>query len=353
LGLLLLIAGTLSADVVVLKNGTKVAGRVVDKGVHYEVTTDAGLRTFLRDEVEDVLASPKELLGDVDKTFEQAKQQYTEALALQDPSERNAKLKDAIDKVRVVRETLASTRELFPEDKYADLDQKLMHAMQLMRLLRERVTVDLAKKSDIINPRPSAATAATMSQALATLADPALRADASKRAAARDSFKIQRADYAEVHDLATAAVLFLGRSDADWRLNAAGLKALQEYFAKPWMKDATKLAPAAHLEAAAWLAAQIAAIRKIDQGRRRLPELPGRGQAALHELPRRQGSPFPLREMRRQGQVPSARARDPSGGEPAPLRALLRQLHAVQGLRLREGHPLREVQRGIPDLPAV
>src|SRR5689334_7011667 len=120
LGFLLLIAGSLSADVVVLKNGTKVSGRVVDKGVHYEVTTDAGLRTFLRDEVEDILTSPKELLGDVDKTFEQAKQQYTEALALQDPSERNAKLKDAIDKVRGVREVLASTRELFPEDKYSD-----------------------------------------------------------------------------------------------------------------------------------------------------------------------------------------------------------------------------------------
>jgi hypothetical protein len=264
LGILLLLAGTLSADVVVLKNGSKVSGRVVDKGVHYEVTTDAGLRTFLRDEVEDIITSPKELLGDVDKTFEQAKQQYTEALALQDPAERNAKLKDAIEKVRGVREILASTRELFPEDKYSDLDQKLMSAMQLMRLLRERVTVDVAKKPEMINPRPRAATTATISTALATLIDPALRADAATRAAARDAFKVQRADYAEVHDLATAEMLFLGRSDAEWRLSAACLKALQEYFAKPWLKEATKLSPAAHLEAAAWLAAQAAAIRKSD-----------------------------------------------------------------------------------------
>jgi hypothetical protein len=264
LGLLLLISGSVFADVVVLKNGTKVSGRVVDKGVHYEVTTDAGLRTFLREEVEDVLSSPKDLLGDVDKTFEQAKLQYTEALALQDPAERNAKLKDAIEKVRGVRETLSSTRELFPEDRYSDLDQKLMSAMQLMRLLRERVTVDVAKKPEMINPRPSASGAATMPTALATLVDPGLRADPARRAAARDAFKIQRADYAEVHDLATAAMLFLGRSDADWRLNPASLKALQEYFAKPWLKDATKLTPAAHLEAAAWLAAQAAALRKTD-----------------------------------------------------------------------------------------
>jgi hypothetical protein len=264
LGVLLLLAGTLSADVVVLKNGTKVSGRVVDKGIHYEVTTDAGLRTFLREEVEDVLSSPKELLGDVDKTFEQAKGLYTEALALQDPSERNAKIKDALEKVRGVRETLASTRELFPEDKYSDLDQKLMGAMQLLRLLRERVTVDIAKKPEMINPRPSASGAATMSTALATLIDPVQRADAAKRAAAREAFKVQRADYAEVHDLATAAMLFLGRSDAEWRLGPASQKALQEYFAKPWLKDATKLSPAAHLEAAAWLAAQAAAIRKSE-----------------------------------------------------------------------------------------
>jgi hypothetical protein len=264
LGVLLLIGGSLSADVVVLKNGAKVSGRVVDKGIHYDVTTDAGLRTFLRDEVEDVITSPKELLGDVDKTFEQAKQQYAEALALQDLSERNAKLKEAIEKVRTVRETLASTRELFPEERYSELDQKLMSAMQLMRLLRERVTVDVARKPEIINPRPSAATAATISTALATLLDPAARRDAGKRAAARDAFKIQRADYAEVHDLATAEMLFLGRPDADWRLGPAGLRALQEYFSKPWIRDATTLTPAAHLEAAAFLAAQAAAIRKSD-----------------------------------------------------------------------------------------
>jgi hypothetical protein len=264
LGVLLLLSGTLSADVVVLKNGTKVSGRVVDKGIHYEVTTDSGLRTFLRDEVEDVITSPKELLGDSEKKFEEAKTQYTEALALSNPEERNTKLKEAIEKVRSVRETIASTRELFPEDKYADLDLKLMQAMQLMRLLRERVTVDVAKKNEMINPRPSAAGAVAMSTATATLLDPAARGDAAKRASARDAYKIQRADYAEVHDLATAAMLFLNRSDADWKLNPAALKALQDYFAKPWLKDAVKLTPAAHLEAAAWIAAQVAALRKAD-----------------------------------------------------------------------------------------
>lgn len=263
-GILLLLATTLSADVVVLKSGQKVSGRVVDKGIHYEVTTDSGLRTFLRDEVDDILTSPKELLGDTEKNFEEVKKQYTEALAVSDQSERNTKLKEALEKLRTVRETLATTRELFPEDKYGDLDQKLTQAMQLMRLLRERVTADLAKKPEIINARPSATTAVAMSTAVGILVDPAQRADAAKRASARDSFKTQRADLAELHDLATAEMLFLGRSDAEWKLSPAVAKALQEYFAKPWITDAVKLTPASHLEAATWLAAQIATVRKAE-----------------------------------------------------------------------------------------
>lgn len=262
-GFLLLLASTLSADVVVLKSGQKVSGRVVDKGIHYEVTTDIGLRTFLRDEVDDILNSPKELLGDTEKTFEEAKKQYSEAIAIADQAERNTKLKEAIDKVRAVRETIAATRELFPEDRYADLDVKLTQAMQLLRLLRERVSVDVARKPEIINP-PRREGAVALSTAIATLTDPAQRADAATRASAREAFKGQRADAAELHDLATAESLFLGRADAEWKLTPAGLQALQEYFAKPWIRDAVKLTPANHLEAAAWIAARIAALRKAE-----------------------------------------------------------------------------------------
>jgi hypothetical protein len=260
-----LLASVLSADVLVLKDGSKISGRVVEKGLHFEVTTPVGLRTFLREDVDEVLTSPKELLGDTDKLFEEAKQQYTEALALQDPSDRNGKLKDALEKVRGVRGTLASTRELFTEDKYADLDQKLMQVMQLMRLLRERVTVDLAKKSELINPpRPSATSTASVAQAITTLVDPVQRADGGKRAAAREAFIAQRAGSPEIYDLMTAAMIFLGRSDADWRLQGGALKAIQEYFAKPWFRDAVKLSPSDHLEAAGWLATQVATLRKAD-----------------------------------------------------------------------------------------
>src|SRR5947209_8321241 len=145
------------------------------------------------------------------------------------------------------------------------LDQKLMQAMQLMRLLRERVSVDLAKKAEIINPsRPSASSTESVAQAVLVLADPAQRADPAKRAAAREAFRAQRTVAPEIYYLSTAAMVFLGRSDADWRLQGAVLKALQEYFAKPWLKEALKLTPERHLEAASWLASQIVALRKAD-----------------------------------------------------------------------------------------
>lgn len=255
----LLLSGSLFADVLVLKDGTKVSGRIVDKGLHYEVTTDHGLRTWTSDEVDHVITSPKDLLGDSDKTFEEVKKQYAEIIALQDPIEKNTRLKEAIEKVRGVREVLASTRELFPEDKYADLDQKLMQTMQLLRLFRERVSVDIARAPAMINARSGFAPTETVNQALGILIDPAQRADPAKRASAHETFRSQKSD-----DLSVAAMLFLARTDAEWRLQGAALKALQDYFAKPWLRDAAKLTSTSHLEAAAWLASQVAAIRKSE-----------------------------------------------------------------------------------------
>ena len=59
LGCFLLLTSTLFADVLVLKGGTKVSGRVVEKAEHYEVTADGVLRTYLKDEVDHVVNSPK------------------------------------------------------------------------------------------------------------------------------------------------------------------------------------------------------------------------------------------------------------------------------------------------------
>src|SRR5688572_26502009 len=143
LGFLLVLCAPLGADVLVLKNGAKVSGRVADKETHYEVVTDAGLRTFLKDEVERHLGEPSELLGDADGLLDQAKQDLAglDAVPL---SERNARMREAIAKATGARQAYAEARELFPEDRYARLDKKLMETMQLLRLLRDRVSSDMA-----------------------------------------------------------------------------------------------------------------------------------------------------------------------------------------------------------------
>ncbi len=273
---LVLLGGTLAADVVVLKDGKKFAGKVVEKPGHYEVTGDGGLRTFLKDEVEKVLTDPRPLLGDSEKLLDEAKQDYQKALEIADPAQQNPKLKEAIGKLTKAREAYAATRELFPEDKYSDLDLKLVQVMQLMRLLRERVGSEIAGKPGprpIVAPPPPPSRAPTpappppppvdtsvlpIDEALAILLDAAKRSNPALRSAARDAFRAHRAAFAGGPDLAAAAMIFLSRPDADWKVEAT----LQEYLAKPWLKDPSKLAPAAHLEAAKFLAGKHAAARK-------------------------------------------------------------------------------------------
>ena len=73
LGVLFLLSSTLLADVAILKDGNRVAGKVVEKAQHWEITTDGGLRTYLKEEVDKIIKDPKELLGDVDKVLTEAK----------------------------------------------------------------------------------------------------------------------------------------------------------------------------------------------------------------------------------------------------------------------------------------
>jgi len=247
---LLLLCATLGADVVVLKSGAKVSGRVVDKATHYEVTTEAGLRTYLKEEVDRIVTGPKEFLGDADASYEQAKKDYEAALALPD-AQQQARFKEAVARVTVAREAYAGALDLFPEDD--TLGKKLMLVMQLMRLCRERLVSDVARGAA---PPPRTGSVGTLrsDDALATLLDPAKRADPARRAGAMHSFRAQRGG--DAYDMATAAMIFLGRTDAEWRLEGPSLKALQDYFDKGWLKDPARLTAAAHLEAAAFLAGQ-------------------------------------------------------------------------------------------------
>jgi hypothetical protein len=267
LSFLLLLCSALTADVVFLKDGTKVSGKVTDKTDHLEVTTEAGLRTYLKDEVDRIVTAPKEFLGDADKAVEEVKQAYQAALAIDNPAEQQERVKAAITRLKTAREAYSATRELFPEDKYADLDQKLMQVMQLMRLCRDRLHSEAYANAPSIGPsRPPPPSGMQLAEAFSVLLDPAKRSDANRRAAARDAFRYQRASSPEVYEIATAAMLFLSRSDAEWNLQGPALKVLQEYFAKPWLKDPLKMTAVMHQEAAQYLADQSLALRKTDAG---------------------------------------------------------------------------------------
>jgi hypothetical protein len=251
LAFLLLAASTLLADVVVLKDGTRVAGRVVEKSDFYEVTADGALRTFLKEEVQKVVKSPTEFLGDADKLFDDARADYHKAIALTETAPRNALLKEAIAKVSRARASYSAALDLFPED--GQLGKQIMLLMQLMRLLRERVSHDDIGSPMVgtgtPGPRPAPIVTLQPDDALATLLDPARRNDPARRAAAVAAFRGQRTD------LAAAAIMFLLKTDAEMKLDGPALKATQEYFDKSWLRDPSKLTPAVHLQAAQHLAA--------------------------------------------------------------------------------------------------
>ncbi len=252
----LALALPIAADVVVLKDGGKVSGRVVDRTTHIEVTTEGGLRTFTKDEVERIITSPAEIVGDSDKLFAEAKKEFQDALA----AGGDGRMRDIAAKVAKAREAYAAARELFPEDKYAELDGKLVQVMQLLRLVRERMGSQIAgnKTTDPLKT-DSAATPAPVEDALKTLRDAAKRSDPARRRAAMEAFRANRVD-----DVAVASMLFLGRTDAEWKLAGPSLDAMQEYFGKPWVAEMGRLAPEKHLEAAKWIADRTTALRKAD-----------------------------------------------------------------------------------------
>ncbi len=259
-GFLLLLPAALAADVVLLKDGGKVSGRVTDKGGSVEVATEAGLRTYLKEEVERIVTSPKELLGGSEGLIEEAKRDYEQALA-SGPAERSLKLKDAVAKATKAREAYAQARELFPEERHTDLDQKLVQVMQLLRLLRDRMGSDVARRG---GPAGAAAPPLLLPEAVAVLAAPERRTDPAKRAAARDAFRAYRAMHPEIGDVASAAASYLARPETDWKLDEGGRKALDEYLAGPWLQDPLKTPPGSHLEAARFLSERVLALRKAN-----------------------------------------------------------------------------------------
>src|SRR5262245_43200319 len=143
LSLLGLTISTALGDGIVLNDGRKLAGRVVEKPDGYEVTVEGQTVGFSKTEVKLWAKSPKDVLGDADRQVEDAKKLYSEAVVMSDEKAAEAKFREALPKVQKAREAYVEARELFP-DGYPELDSQLINVMKLMRLVRERFHSQIA-----------------------------------------------------------------------------------------------------------------------------------------------------------------------------------------------------------------
>ncbi|MBI3857945.1 MAG: hypothetical protein HY293_19880 [Planctomycetes bacterium] len=256
LAILGLSVSTALGDGIILNDGRKLAGRVVEKADGYEVTVEGQTVGFPKSEVKHWYKSPKEVLGDADKQVEDAKKLYSEAVVMSDEKAAEAKFREALPKVQRAREAYVEARELFPEG-YPELDSQLINVMKLMRLVRERFHSQIAgndapvkakeappkpvakapptpaptpapspapstdpKPAPTPAPAPAPVLAVSLREALAVMVDPAKRADPGQRASATAVFKKAADSQVPLADVAMAGLLFLEKSDVEWGLSS-------------------------------------------------------------------------------------------------------------------------------------
>jgi hypothetical protein len=249
------------ADGVILRDGRKLAGRVSEKQDGYEISVDGQTLSFAKDDVLRWIKSPKEVIGDADRLFEEAKKIYQDAVVLTDLKAAEDRFREALPKVQKARDAYAEARELFPEG-YPEIDTQLVNIMKLMRLVRERIgsqmtgstapvkaksappptrtakaappppkPVDVPKPAEPPSPPAEPATpveetvaptqvaaSATFSDSLAVLLDPARRAEDAQRLKARTAFKAALDRSTPLSDVAMMGFLFLSKSDEEWGL---------------------------------------------------------------------------------------------------------------------------------------
>ena len=243
---------TARGDGLILADGRKLSGRVVEKPDGYEVTVETQTIGIAKADVKNWYKSPKEVLGDADKQVEDAKKLYSEAVVMSDEKAAEAKFREALPKVQRARELYVEARELFPEG-YPELDAALVNVMKLMRLVRERFHSQIASgeatapvkvkespapklvvKSTTVEPppppppppptktepEPAAPASVSMHDALVVLVDPVKRNDAEQRSAAMRIFRKASDAAGPLADVATAGWLFLARSDFEWGLSS-------------------------------------------------------------------------------------------------------------------------------------
>jgi predicted RNA-binding Zn-ribbon protein involved in translation (DUF1610 family) len=244
---LALCLGVAHADVLVLKDGRKLSGRVTEKKDGFEIQIEGETLAFNKEDITRHIKSPKEIVGDADKLLAEAKAIYLEAVEIKDDKAADAKFREALPKVTKAREAYAEARDLFPEGN-SELDTQLVQIMKLMRLVRERIGSQLAgNPTPVVKPKeepppivikdppppePKEPPPPTFGlvDAFGILASAAGRADEAKRGQARALLKKASDEKGPLGDLALAGHVLLSRTDDKWGLKADTLAALQAFF---------------------------------------------------------------------------------------------------------------------------
>ena len=134
----LLLSASLSAEVLVLKDGTHYSGTLVDKGDAWEVTTKHGSLLIKKSEVEQILTDPKDASKEVDALRAEAQRLYEEGCAKDDADARNATLDAAIKLLEKAKRIYTDLRMDFTANQYAWLDDEILRIGQGIKLARDK-----------------------------------------------------------------------------------------------------------------------------------------------------------------------------------------------------------------------
>ena len=136
--LLSLLSLPLHADVLELRDGKKLSGKVTEKGGVYQIKIEGETLTFNQGEVSRWIRKPKELTGEADSLIGEAKKIYLSASELDDEMAMDRELRKALTRVEKARDIYSETRQLFPKG-YSEIDNSLVNTMMLMRMIRSRL----------------------------------------------------------------------------------------------------------------------------------------------------------------------------------------------------------------------
>jgi tetratricopeptide (TPR) repeat protein len=136
--LVLLLCLGLTAEVLILKDGTRYSGKLVDKGDAWEVSTKHGSLIIKKSEVEQILTDPREASEGVDALRAEAQRLYEEGCKTDEATERNAKMDAAIKLLEKAKGIYTELRLDFATNQYAWLDDEILAIGQGIKLARDK-----------------------------------------------------------------------------------------------------------------------------------------------------------------------------------------------------------------------